>query len=231
LLEALFSSKAGLESSLEVGKAGSRIGSHEKKFSQPLEEEMAAAGLLDPARREQRQRLLGVGVVGLLLGGALALAGVIVGGATASNGIWSVLRLAALATGLGGGLVVVGLVGLILASAFGQLTGEGEQQAAAWQGFLRYLKDVNKGREQLLGEDLFDVYLPYAAGFGLGEGWARRYEKQTGIVVPAWFSALRTDDGSAAFVALMAATHSTASSGSGASGAAGASGGGASGAG
>jgi hypothetical protein len=79
---------------------------------------------------------------------------------------------------------------------------------------------VSKGRETLLRAELFEAYLPYAAGFGLAESWARRHAKDSHGAVPAWFTALRADDSAAAFVAVMAATHSSVSS-SGAGGAGG----------
>jgi uncharacterized membrane protein len=109
---------------------------------------------------------------------------------------------------------------------------EGEWQATAWKGFAAYLKDVARGKQVLVDTALFDTYLPYAAGFRLGDSWAKRYQKQGGVGVPAWFHGLVDADSSAAFIAVMVATHSSfGSSGAGAAGSAGASGGGASGAG
>jgi hypothetical protein len=209
------------------------LASRAKQFNEPLDEELIAAGLLDETRRSQRNRLIGMTVVAMLLGGLAFGAGMIWGAVSADNAAWAALLVAAIVAGLGAGLFVAGFIGVILAASYATLTGEGETLAAGWRGFRDYLKDVTKERETLLRTDLFDAYLPYAAGFGLAEGWAKRYQRQAGVAIPGWFSALQPDDGGAAFVAVMVATHSSFSSGGagGAASAAGASGGGASGAG
>ena len=129
------------------------------------------------------------------------------------------------------GVVLGRLFGVIAATTFSAWTIEGEWQAADWKGFAAYLKDVARGKQVLVDTTLFDRYLPYAAGFGLGDSWAKRYQKQSGLGVPAWFHALQADaDASGAFIAMMVATNSSFSS-SGGAGGGGASGGGASGAG
>lgn len=233
LLEALFGGKAGLADSLAVARIGQRLGSRSRQFSQPLDQEMIAAGLLDERRRRQRNWLIGVTVLAMLLGFVVSFAGFIGGVAAANSSAWGALPVAAVALGMGAGLLITGFVGVILAASYATLTADGEQLAAGWRSFCDYLKAVTKGQETLLRTDLFDAYLPYAAGFGLAEGWAKRYQQQEGVAIPAWFSALRADDSTAAFIAVMAATHSSYSSSGagGAAGAAGASGGGASGAG
>jgi len=230
LLEALFRTKDGMADNLDLGRAGRRLAGRRKQFNEPLEEEMVAAGLMDGQRRQQRQRLLVSTVVAMLVGMALLIAGLILAGASVSSRGWGTLPLAAAMVGLGAGLVLIGLVGVIQASLFSTLTAAGEEVAAAWRSFLGYLKEVARGRQALLRDELFEAYLPYAAGYGLAERWAKRYQKQSGIAVPAWFRALRADDSMGAFVAAVSASHGSFGS-SGAGGGAGASGGGASGAG
>ncbi len=232
LLDALFRSKTGLEFSLDISETGQRLGSRSKQFSEPLDEEMITAGFLDEQRRGQRQRLIGATVMAMLLGGAGFFVCLIWGAVLANNRAWDPLPIAALVAGIGAGLFAVGFVGVIVAASYSTLTAEGEQLAAGWQSFRDYLKDVAKGREALVRSDLSDAYLPYAAGFGLAKRWAQRFQEQSGVAIPVWFSALHTDNSAAAFVAVMSATHSSFGSGAGgAAGAAGASGGGASGAG
>ena len=154
------------------------------------------------------------------------------GAASSENAQWSVLPIAAVLAGTGTGLFIAGLLGLIVSATLSTWTEQGEREAADWKGFAGYLKGVAKGKDDMLDLARFDRYLPYAAGFGLGESWVKRYEKQSGFAVPPWFQALRPDESSAAFVAVMVASHASFnSSGGGAAGAAGASGGGASGAG
>jgi len=208
------------------------LSSKAKLFNQPLDEEMALAGLLDQARQAQRKRLITAAVMGTLLGSAGFGIGLIWGVVAAENAQWAMLPAAAVLVGLGAGLFIVGLLGLIVATTLSTWTEQGERTAADWKGFAGYLKDVTKGKDDLLDVTRFDRYLPYAAGFGLGEAWTKRYQQQSGFSVPPWFQALQADDSSAAFVAVMVASHASFSSGGGGSGGAGgASGGGASGAG
>lgn len=232
LLDALFQTKHGIEDELPLPKVGTRLAGQNKQFNKPLDEEMALAGLLDTQRQAQRGRLVAAGVLALLLGGVGFGIGMVWSAVSAENGQWSVLPMAAVLAGLGAGLFIAGLLGLIVSATFSTWTEQGERAAADWKSFAAYLKDVAKGKEALLDTARFERYLPYAAGFGLGEPWAKRYQEQSGFSAPPWFQALRTDDSSAAFVAVMVASQASFSSGgAGAGGAAGASGGGASGAG
>lgn len=233
LLDALFQTKHGLEDALPLSKVGSRLGSHHKLFNKPLDQEMALAGLLDMQREAQSQRLIGAGVLGLVLGGiGFFGVGMVWGAVSVENAQWGVLPVAATLAGAGAGLTIAGVLALIASATLSTWTEQGDREAAAWKSFAGYLKDVAKGKEELLDTARFERYLPYAAGFGLGEPWARRYQQQSGFSAPPWFQALRADDSPAAFVAVMVASHASFSSGGGgAGGAGGASGGGASGAG
>ena len=217
LLSLLFQTKKGVRGSVRVSELSSSLTSGLKKFTEPLKEEMKRAGLFSAERSKVRGQLALVGVILIVVG----LVGMVV--------------LAVLGAGLallaGLGLVLVSIVAFVMAAAFSPLSDEGAQEAARWQGFQLYLQDVLRGRE-VLSAALLEQYLPYAAGFGLAEKWAKLFSKQSGAEIPAWFHALAGSgaEGMAAFVAVMAATSSAGSSAGGA-GAAGASGGGGSGAG
>ncbi len=230
LLAAMFGTKAGLAESIDLNKAGQQLAYRQRQFNEPLDAELLAAGLLDGARRARRQRLIVVTVIALVLGVLMAPAALLVGGALFSNRTWAGLPLAAIAVGIGAGLTLAGLAGILVAVSYPTRTAEGEEAAAAWRGFGDHLKKVAGGQAEFLRDADFEAYLPHAAGFGLAERWAKRYRKQADVPIPAWFSALSTDDGSAAFIAVMAATNSSVGSSS-AGGAGGASGGGGSGAG
>jgi uncharacterized membrane protein len=126
-------------------------------------------------------------------------------------------------------ILAVGL--LIYAGTFSVLTPAGEEQAARWQGFAEYLKQVSKGREPAIRPDYFERYLAYASVFGLGKNWAKYFQDLGGVPLPVWFHALAGRDANfGAMVAVMSASDSTGAGGGGA-GAGGASGGGSSGAG
>ncbi len=232
LLDSLFKTKRGQDDAIPLQEVAGRLASRQKQFDQPLDEALALAGLLDVARKAQRDRLIAATVLGMILGGGIALLGLIWGAIAANNAQWAVLPVTAVLAGIGAGAFVVGLLGVIVSATLSTWTEQGEREAADWKGFAGYLKDVAKGKDDLLDLTRFDRYLPYAAGFGLGESWVKRYEQQSGFAVPPWFQALHADESSAAFVAVMVASHTSfSSSGGGAGGGAGASGGGASGAG
>lgn len=232
LLDALFQTKQGVQDELPLSKVGTHLASRQKQFSKPLDEEMTLAGLLDTQRQAQRNRLVAAGVLALLLGGVGFGIGMVWGAVSSENAQWSVLPIAAVLAGMGAGLFIAGLLGLIVSATLSIWTDQGEREAADWKGFASYLKDVAKGKDDMLDLARFDRYLPYAAGFGLGEAWVKRYEKQSGFSTPPWFQALQPDDSSAAFIAVMVASQASfSSSAGGAAGASGASGGGASGAG
>lgn len=228
LLEAMFRTRKGLEASAELIEAGRRLGTRQRAFNDALTAELIAAGLFDQARHAYSRRLQVITLMAMVLGVVVFILGMVVTGVTSANGDWTGLRPAVVMTGLGAGLFFVGFVGLILARVFSPRTPAGEELAVAWQRFGAYLKEVARGRQSLLRDELFETFLPYAAGFGLAGRWARRYTRQTGVPIPAWFSALRAEDSRGAFVAVMA---SSGSWGGGTGGGAGASGGGASGAG
>jgi hypothetical protein len=231
LLNAMFDTKDGSSNTVPLSKAANRLASHRKQFQRPLEEEMALAGLLDKQRKSQRTSLIAATVLLLLMGGFACFAAIVGSSLAADAARWDALPILAVLAGVTGALALVSFFGLIAATTWSVWTLEGDWQATAWKGFAAYLKDVARGKQVLVDTALFEKYLPYAAGFGLGDSWARRYQKQSGLPVPAWFHALGDSDSSAAFVAVMVATHSSFGSSGGAAGAAGASGGGASGAG
>jgi uncharacterized membrane protein len=177
-------------------------------------------------------RLIAATVLGILLGGIVAVLGLVWGVVAADNAQWAVLPATAVLVGVGVGAFIVSPAGLIVATALSTLTEDDERQAADWKAFATYLKDVARGKDDLLDVRRFDRFLRYAAGFGLSESWVKRFERQSGLTSPCWFRALRVDDASAAFIAVMVASYASfGSGGSVAAGASGASGGGASGAG
>ncbi len=221
LLDALFTDKHGMRDRISFNELGSRLTSNQKAINAPLDALMTGYGWKDAERERQRNRLIGVSVLALLLGPLVAVAAVFP--------LPTLIR--ALLVGAGIAMFVLGFVGTLSGAMFSTLTASGLQQASAWQSFAQYLKDVSRGREPSIRPDAFSLYLPYAAGFGLASGWARFFENQPNVPMPPWLNSLeqagvRFSDVSAAIIASQAAT----SSGS-AGGAAGASGGGSSGAG
>jgi uncharacterized membrane protein YgcG len=157
-------------------------------------------------------------------------AGLLFGGFALGEGLlWTGLIASVL--GICAAAFILSIPVVIYGAMYSTLTPAGGEQAARWKGFAQYLKDVGKGREPAIRPDFFELYLPYAAVFGLGQKWAKYFEKLGGVPLPVWFHAAA--GGQADFGAMVAIMSSSDSAGSGADGGggAGASGGGSSGAG
>ncbi|MBN1401341.1 MAG: DUF2207 domain-containing protein [Anaerolineae bacterium] len=234
LLRAVFEERSGGQrDSLPLSQVGHRVGSRNKWYREPLKQDLEGAGWYDARRKTARDLLMAVGVVAILVGGAVAVGGLILAITAAARGAATAATSGAVMAGVGAALFPLGLVGLVAGSALSPLSEAGKQAAATWKGFAADLKNIIRQREFVGGEELFERYLPFAAGFGLGERWAKHFQKHGYSTVPAWFRSLGADGRDFnAVVVLMASTHNSFSSGGGgAAGAAGASGGGASGAG
>jgi len=233
LLEALFNPAKGPRDSLTMDEVGMAITRASGSYTAALDEELQRAGWLDPERKALRSRVMGVGVVALLVGLVLAIPAIILISSTAGSGA-ALVSVAAILAGVSAALVIGGIIAIFAGASISPLTNQGEYAAVRWKGFLAYLKEVAHGREPAMGPDHFELYLPYSAGAGFAKEWAELFERQGEVPLPLWFS---TQSGSfsggefGAIVALMAATDSSYSSTGASVGGAGASGGGASGAG
>lgn len=224
-LDLVFSHKGQMLDNVRLSDLQNRLTGGMQNFNKALEQEMQDMGLLDPTRREVKRTL---GVAGLALLGLLVVGialGILIGVAT---GLWPVL-LPLIA------LFIIDMALFIASGAFSPLSEAGLAEHDQWKGFSDHLSEVIKGREPFdLSSTslLFETNLPFAAGLGLLERWAKFFQKQGGLSVPAWFSTLsRANDGSeiAIFATMM---HSAGSVGGSSGGAgAGAAGGGSSGAG
>lgn len=220
LLDLLFTTKKGTTSEVKFSEVASRASTQLKRFSKPLEEELVAAGLFDPARMRARSGYYVAGVVLIFLSlVAVALAIIFM---NRFDG-WPLLIVLS--------LFLLSMTAIVMGAAFSPLMPRGAELRAQWQGFQAYLRDVTRGREPAYDPRAFERYLPYAASFGLAQQWAKALSKQAGAEIPAWFGALARapEQSMAAFVAMTAASHSA--GGSSAGGAGGAGGGGGSGAG
>ena len=202
------------------------------QFSQALDQELTMAGWRDVERSNRRGRALAASILGLVLGLAAMGVGFLIA-SFLSESQPTALIVGAILLGVGVAACGVSLLGLIVALLISTLSDEGARQASAWNSFAGYLRNITRGREPVTSPDLFERYLPYAAGLGMATEWAKFFQKQANIPIPEWFMSLQSgvDDGS--FVAIMAAISVADSSASAATGGdgGGASGGGSSGAG
>jgi uncharacterized protein (TIGR04222 family) len=223
LVDLLFADKNGAKDEVTLSEAGRRLQSKLSPFAKTVEAELTQQGYVDPARRNYTNRFYVACVVLLALALVAATAGAFL---VRELGGWIFL--------LPVGLFTLSMVALALGASYPPFTERGEDAAARWRGFQQHIKTVAKGREPSWDTRAFDRYFPYAAAFGLAEGWAKAYEKAGATEIPAWFRSASAggDVNVGAFVAMTAAINSTsASGGGGGAGGGGAGGGGGSGAG
>jgi len=205
---------------------------YNSKFSEAINQELTAAGWRDPERITRRNRFLGLNSVVVVLGLLALGAGLLVGGISIANESELVI-FAGVLTGTGAAASGIGVFGLLAAAFISTLSDEGVREAAARNGFAEVLHNLARGRGETTPE-LFERYLPFAAGFGIATEWAKHFQKMANLPLPAWFQGLQAGQDDGSFVVLLAAITSADSSVASATGSdagSSASGGGASGAG
>ena len=217
ILEVMFGDRGGTDEAVSLTKARSRLTRRWKRISASIEQELAAAGLLDEGRKALRRRYTAAGVAFVALA-ALAVAPALP--FMERFGPWPLLVAAALAA--------IGLTSLVFSATITPLSNEGVRRAHQWRGYRKHLRNVAGGRETAAGAAMPRL-LPYAVALGLASAWAKFMKTQPHIT-PAWFRAMTAGD-SAAFVAFVAHGGAGATSGAGGGAGGGAAGGGASGAG
>jgi len=222
LLALLFETKRGMDSTTSISKISRTYTSRYKRFNNPLKQEMRVMGLLDTERQHIRRRFLAISLILLILGCIAMLLSLLFGIPT---GTWPILFLPL-------GVIGVSITVAVLWGMFSTLSEKGMQDAARWKAFSHYLRDITRGKELDLPQDVFERNLMYATTFGLAEKWVKYFQKQGMAVVPPWFHSLATTnvDDLSHFVTMIAVSHAVGGS-SGAGGGGGAAGGGSSGAG
>lgn len=79
------------------------------------------------------------------------------------------------------------LVVAILGRVMPVKTRKGAEEAAKWQAFKEYLRNVDRYNDLEQVTDQFDRYLPYAIAFGLERAWVNRFSQVPGTPVPGWY--------------------------------------------
>jgi uncharacterized membrane protein len=201
-------------------------------YNKAVKEELITKGWIDPQRDRMRNWSVALAGLALILGLVALAAGLFLLFTSLDRGTWWGIVTGATLSGGSAALAGVGLIAIIAAAFVSPLSNEGLQQMNSWKNFAAYLRNITRDRESLATTDTFELYLPYAAAFGMAAAWGKHFNKMGNVPVPEWFRGLDgLGDGSfVAVMAVLSAADSSAASAAGA-GAAGASGGGASGAG
>ena len=228
LLDLLFTDRSGApQDAVKMSDMGRLITSSRwKTYTESLEAEADAQGLISAEAKGRRNRFLVWGVMLLFLALAVLLLTFLVG---SMFGFWPFVLAAAVA--------LLGLVAFIAGAAISPLSDRGAKLAETFAPFRRFIEQVSRGKMDVPDPAYYEAHLPYAAAFGYAVPWVKKQVDEGYSAVPAYFHALNADDGSHIAVWLVAVTAATNSggsaspaSGAGAAGA-GAAGGGASGAG
>jgi len=91
---------------------------------------------------------------------------------------------AAVLPGVGLGFAAIAL--MILSRYMPRKTDKGAEEAARWQAFRTYLKDIDKYSDLEAQKEIWDRWLPYAIAFGFEKEYIRKFE-QVQAPAPGWY--------------------------------------------
>ncbi len=213
LLEMLFETRAGRREQVGLRELRRTVSRNFNVYSEAVRQELQINGLIAAERRANRSRMILVGLTLLFIGLIGGLLSLVFTNVAAAREAWDVFRWMLLWLSSSVALFLVGMVGLMIGSAFSPLTSRGEQAGDRWRAFKRYLRAVIRGRAPLQGSpsELFEAYLPYVASFGLAESWANYFRKKGLVQPPVWFhplAATRAGKEMSAFVTIVASASS-----------------------
>jgi hypothetical protein len=171
LLTGLF----GTEQEFMMSDLKGRFFASMQKWMSELYDEVTTSRLFvdNPEAVRQRYRRFGQVLVGLgVLGGVFAVCAL-----TSFGGLAFFPFLC---------LIGVGVMFMIIAPRMPKRTEEGVRQAIQWEGFRRYLQDIQKHEPVNQAVTLFNRYLPYAVAFGIDKTWVGKFAT-VGTPAPPWF--------------------------------------------
>ncbi len=82
---------------------------------------------------------------------------------------------------------LVGLVAMIVGQHMPAKTRKGAEDAAKWNAFREYLRNLEKYTDVESASAYFDQYLPFAIAFGFDRSWVRRFSKLQSVPIPPWY--------------------------------------------
>jgi hypothetical protein len=167
-------------------RARQRLTRHLRRFSAAVREELAAAGFIDDARRQLRQRYL---IIALSLFGAALISVVPASVFLRDYAGWPLL--------VSGALGTVGATALLFHARITPLSNEGVRRSRRWRAFGRHLKAIAEHPAPVFGTPC--TLLPYAVSLGAGSAWGRRLKRER-LAAPGWFQAAGDEEAFAAFV-------------------------------
>ncbi len=176
-LDIIFKGRHGVERSVGLGTARTRLTHQFRTFRMALDPAMKSAGLLDEDRRAVRKRFLRIGFAALIAGSVTPIAAAFL---LDRYGAWPMLIPLALAC--------LAAIAFICYAAHTPLSNEAVRRAQQWVGFRQYLRDVARDREPSPGDADIRRLLPYAVALGVAPAWSA-YLKRHRDAAPPWFRA------------------------------------------
>jgi len=200
LLDLLFTGRSGApQDAVKMSDMGRLITSSRwKTYTESLEAEADAQGLISAEAKGRRNRFLVWGVMLLFLALAVLLLTFLFG---SMFGFWPFVLAAAVA--------LLGLVAFIAGAAISPLSDRGAKLAETFAPFRRFIEQVSRGKMDVPDPAYYEAHLPYAAAFGYAVPWVKKQVDEGYSAVPAYFHALNADDGSHIAVWLVAVTAAT----------------------
>lgn len=146
------------------------------RLQHELYEAIVAEGLFSSSPQSVRSMWQGLGLVLIVLAffGTFAGAGLVesIGGA-----------LICIPFSLG----TVGVAALMVGRHMPAKTRKGAEDAAKWNAFREYIRNLDKYSDVQEAVQHFDDYLAYAIAFGVDRAWLRRFSEVTNVPVPPWY--------------------------------------------
>jgi uncharacterized membrane protein len=173
ILRKVFSSK--LERSMESLKH--KFYKHIPKLQDDLYEELVDQGLFTKKPKSTRDLYSGIGV-SVIIGAFLV--GTFFASALLENSTGTILCLPV-------ALGVMGLAVVMVGQYIPAKTRKGAEEAAKWQAFREYLKNLEKYEQLETAASYFEEYLPYAIAFGIDDKWIRQMSGVATARMPAWY--------------------------------------------
>src|SRR5690606_30650144 len=146
------------------------------KVQDELYDELVKEGLFDAKPSTTRNTWSTIGII--LLG--LAFVGVFMLGPV-------VAPLSPMFACLPAAIGLTGLVALIAGQHMPAKTRKGAEEAAKWNAFREYLRNLEKYSDVEDAVVHFSDYLPYAVAFGLDRSWMQKFRRVEYVPIPPWY--------------------------------------------
>ncbi len=150
------------------------------KLKQQLYDTAIEAGYFSANPQKIRQRYMGLGVAGLILSVILGCGMLMVTANFSGMAICPTIS-----------LVISSFALIIVGRHMPKKTRLGAEEAAKWQAFKRYLKNIEKYGDLEEAKEKFEQYLPYAIAFGIERSLLRQFSK-VDTPPPMWYGPIFT---------------------------------------